>query len=164
MSLFFFRGPLSPLFFFFPVESKKSEHERKKKTHPFFFPFENNITGGAKSFDVLQPGSTVATALSEGEAAPKHAFLLEIRSKPYAGENNADNDGTGYHCYRLIHLPLRTPRPFAFGDVVLRDALPAQDRGDPRKMVELLDSRIERLIASARSASSAPSFPGTIRS
>ena len=27
---------------------------------------------------VLQPGSTVATSLCEGEAAPKHAFLLEI--------------------------------------------------------------------------------------
>lgn len=28
---------------------------------------------------ILQPGSTVATALSEGEAARKHCFLLEIK-------------------------------------------------------------------------------------
>lgn len=158
------RGAGEFWFFLFPFEIKKSEeHERKKKkTHSFLFSaLQKNISGGAKSFDVLQPGSTVATALSEGEAAPKHAFLLEIRPKPSTGggggndgDGNAD-DGTGFHCYRLLHLPLRSPRPFAFGDVVLRDALPPQDRGDPRKMVELLDSRVERLIASARSASAA---------
>jgi hypothetical protein len=28
---------------------------------------------------VLQPGSTVATSLCEGEAAKKHTFLLEVR-------------------------------------------------------------------------------------
>ena len=34
-------------------------------------------------FEVMQPGSTVATALSEGEAAPKHAVLLEVaRTQP----------------------------------------------------------------------------------
>ena len=116
---------------------------------------KKQTTGGAKNFDVLQPGSTVATALSEGEAAPKHAFLLEVRATPPGDGGGGDGDGGGVHSYRLIHLPLRTPRPFAFGDVVLRDALPVLDRGDPRKMVELLDDRVERLIASARSASSA---------
>lgn len=33
-------------------------------------------TGGA--FSVLQPGSSVATALSEGEAKRKHVVVLEI--------------------------------------------------------------------------------------
>ena len=130
-----------------PPPKKNTKNEKTPKT------------GGAKPFDVLQPGSTVATALAEGEAAPKHAFLLEIRPRPAGdgGEDGGDGDAggtvSGLHSYRLVHLPLRSPRPFAFGDVVLRDALPVQDRGDPRKMVELLDTRVERLIASARSAS-----------
>ena len=151
-------------------EFQKERNSTKKKTSlvfllPFPPPKKNTKnektpkTGGAKPFDVLQPGSTVATALAEGEAAPKHAFLLEIRPRPAGdgGEDGGDGDAggtvSGLHSYRLVHLPLRSPRPFAFGDVVLRDALPVQDRGDPRKMVELLDTRVERLIASARSAS-----------
>ena len=152
-------------------EFQKERNSTKKKTSlvflpPFPPPQKKNTknektpkTGGAKPFDVLQPGSTVATALAEGEAAPKHAFLLEIRPRPAGdgGEDGGDGDAggtvSGLHSYRLVHLPLRSPRPFAFGDVVLRDALPVQDRGDPRKMVELLDTRVERLIASARSAS-----------
>ena len=30
------------------------------------------------SFHVVQPGSSVATALSEGESKPKHVLVLEI--------------------------------------------------------------------------------------
>jgi double-strand break repair protein MRE11 len=52
---------------------------------------------------VLQPGSTVATSLSEGEARQKHAFLLEIR-----GSN-----------FRTTPIPLRCVRPFFLRTVCL---------------------------------------------
>jgi hypothetical protein len=49
-------------------------------------------------FDVLQPGSTVATSLSEPESKPKHCFVLDIK---------------GEH-YRFDAVRLRTVRPFKF--------------------------------------------------
>ena len=49
----------------------------------------------------MQPGSTVATALSEGEAAPKHAVLLEV---------NGD-------LFRTNQFALKTVRPFIFESV-----------------------------------------------
>jgi hypothetical protein len=49
-------------------------------------------------FQVLQPGSSVATALSEGESRPKHVQLLDIVQDKY----------------RLVQLPLTTVRPFVF--------------------------------------------------
>jgi hypothetical protein len=39
--------------------------------------------GGAQRTALLQPGSTVATALSEGEAQRKHCFVLEVRGTHY---------------------------------------------------------------------------------
>ena len=55
----------------------------------------------APDFTVLQPGSSVATALSEGESRPKHVQILEV-----LGSN-----------YRLVKLPLLTVRPFVFSHV-----------------------------------------------
>ncbi len=49
-------------------------------------------------FEVLQPGSTVATALTEGEAKRKHAFLLEMLDDKF----------------RTVKLPLETVRPFVY--------------------------------------------------
>ncbi len=54
-----------------------------------------------KSFSILQPGSSVATALSEGEAKKKHVVILEI-----LGEQ-----------WRTFKFPLRTVRPFTFDQV-----------------------------------------------
>lgn len=53
---------------------------------------------------ILQPGSSVATALSEGESRPKHVQLLEV-------EDTKGPEGTQW---RLIKLPLTTVRPFVF--------------------------------------------------
>ena len=75
------------LVIFFPPSLFLYLSQKKKKT--------NKQTGGSKSFDVLQPGSTVATALSEGEAAPKHAFLLEVRPRdPSAEDGDGENGET----------------------------------------------------------------------
>lgn len=53
------------------------------------------------SFSILQPGSSVATALSEGESKKKHVVLLEILGDQW----------------RTFKYPLRTVRPFTFDQV-----------------------------------------------
>ena len=57
-----------------------------------------------KDFHIYQPGSSVATSLTEGEALPKHMGLLEVRS-------------TGY---RLTSLPYRTVRPLLYLQEVIK--------------------------------------------
>ena len=57
------------------------------------------------SFTVVQPGSTVATALVAGEAKPKHVALLSVRGDSW----------------KLEALPLTSVRPFVMREVVLED-------------------------------------------
>ena len=52
---------------------------------------------------MLQPGSTVATALTAGEAARKHAWLLELMADEQGGVQ-----------YRTLKLPLHSVRPFVY--------------------------------------------------
>ena len=54
-----------------------------------------------KSFSLIQPGSSVATALSEGESKKKHAVLFEILGDKF----------------RLVNYPLETVRPFIHDNV-----------------------------------------------
>jgi hypothetical protein len=65
-------------------------------------------------FEVLQPGSTVATALTEGEAKRKHAFLLEMLDDKF----------------RTVKLPLETVRPFVY-EAVRPSYVPSQSRRSP---------------------------------
>ena len=74
-------------------------------------PWES-IEGGGQ-FSVMQPGSSVATALSEGESKRKHVVLLEIM-----GQN-----------WRTVKFPLETVRPFAFDSV----SLGGKDKVDPER-------------------------------
>lgn len=53
------------------------------------------------TFSILQPGSSVATALSEGEAKKKHVVVLEVLGDQW----------------RTFKFPLRTVRPFSFDQV-----------------------------------------------
>ncbi len=64
-------------------------------------PLPQESLDAANEFSVLQPGSSVATALSEGESRPKHVQLLEVMGSQF----------------RLVKLPLTTVRPFVFGQV-----------------------------------------------
>ncbi|GJQ69804.1 mre11 [Trypoxylus dichotomus] len=52
---------------------------------------------------VVQPGSSVATSLSEGEATDKHVGLLKIHK----------------NMYKMIPIRLTSVRPFIFDDIVL---------------------------------------------
>ncbi|KAG8224890.1 hypothetical protein J437_LFUL004631 [Ladona fulva] len=56
-----------------------------------------------KEFFVLQPGSSVATSLSEGEAVSKHVFLLRIHGKKFKTEK----------------IKLQTVRPFVYEALAL---------------------------------------------
>ena len=61
----------------------------------------------ARNFSILQPGSSVATALSEGESRRKHVMVLEIMGEQW----------------RTIKVALKTVRPFVFESVSRHDAL-----------------------------------------
>eukprot|EP00850_Spirogloea_muscicola_P011116 SM000068S20548 [mRNA] locus=s68:26644:32970:- [translate_table: standard] len=73
-------------------------------------------------FHISQPGSSVATSLIDGEAAPKHVLLLEIKGSQY----------------RPTKIPLRSVRPFKFADVSLKEQadLNAADEGAVLKFLE----------------------------
>lgn len=86
-----------------------------------------------KNFDVLQPGSSVATSLCDAESKLKQVFILEIEngSKP-----------------RLTAIPLHTVRPFIMKDISLRD-FPSLKPHDKESISQFLYSQIEEMIAIA---------------
>lgn len=81
---------------------------------------------------ILQPGSTVATALSEGESKPKHAFLLKILGVSW----------------KLDIFPLETVRPFIFDSVELAKNT-GLDPQAPGAVERYLHSRIEAMLGKA---------------
>ncbi|ORX58701.1 DNA repair exonuclease [Hesseltinella vesiculosa] len=81
---------------------------------------------------VTQPGSSVATSLTEGESQPKHVGLLKIKGDRY----------------NLEKLPLRTVRPFVFSSVSLSQTdVPV---GDSKACQRYLTTVIENLIDQAK--------------
>ncbi|KAI5801559.1 double-strand break repair protein mus-23 [Peziza echinospora] len=56
-------------------------------------------------FDVIQPGSSIATSLAEGEAVPKHVAIVSVTGREYTVEP----------------IRLKTVRPFAIKEVKLSD-------------------------------------------
>lgn len=79
---------------------------------------------------VVQPGSTVATSLSAGEAKPKHAVLLEV----YRG--------------KLKHrpIPLHTVRTFRFHDIALSEQSESDVREtDPKTVVSFLEETVKEM-------------------
>lgn len=52
-------------------------------------------------FNIMQPGSSIATALSEGESKQKHVVLLEVNGEQF----------------RTINYPLESVRPFIHDNV-----------------------------------------------
>ncbi|TIB99721.1 DNA repair exonuclease [Wallemia mellicola] len=88
-----------------------------------------------KPYRITQPGSSVATSLSEGETVPKHVGLLEINDKDY----------------NLTPLPLKTVRPFVMMDVNLREVEETQGLKfeDKLQVNKYLRQQIEELITRA---------------
>lgn len=89
-------------------------------------------------FRVMQPGSSVATSLVEGEAEPKQVAILTIRGKKFESEN----------------IRLKTVRPFKYRDIALRDSKHMQaivHLNDNRTQVhEYLIGIVESMIEDAR--------------
>ena len=65
-------------------------------------PVQESAEAGCK-FNIVQPGSSVATALSEGESKMKHVLILEVNGEQF----------------RTINYPLETVRPFIHDNVCL---------------------------------------------
>ena len=61
---------------------------------------QESTEAGCK-FNIVQPGSSVATALSEGESKKKHVVLLEVNGEQF----------------RTINYPLESVRPFIHDNV-----------------------------------------------
>ncbi|RCK65315.1 Double-strand break repair protein MRE11 [Candida viswanathii] len=84
-------------------------------------------------FDVLQGGSSVATQLTEGESAPKHVYVMNIKGKDYSIEK----------------IELKTVRPFVMKDIELlkTDLIPgAASRSD---VIAYLTEEAEKAIDEA---------------
>ena len=94
------------------------------------YPRPNVETG----FDIIQPGSTVATSLIQGESEPKHVCILSISGKEYKSEA----------------IRLKSVRPFKVKDVSLAEdrvtkklAKKENNRGDiTRRLVEIVEELI----------------------
>lgn len=92
------------------------------------------ITNPQHGFQVLQPGSSVATSLSEAEAVPKYVGMLKVRGKS---------------C-KLEKIRLKTVRPFAMDTVYLSQELP-NDSGRVKKgdIIRFMTRKVEELLSQA---------------
>ncbi len=87
------------------------------------------------TFRITQPGSSVATTLSDGEAMRKQVGILDVRGSQF----------------RMVPVPLRSVRPFAVGNLTLSEN--SLDPEDPRiedQMTKLLANEVKKLIKEAR--------------
>ncbi|KAK1740259.1 double-strand break repair protein MRE11 family protein [Skeletonema marinoi] len=93
------------------------------------------------TFRVTQPGSSVATSLTAGEARRKQVGILDIRGQQF----------------RLLPVPLSSVRAFAVGDVNLGEiarshggVLDVEDPKVEERMGDVLAGEVEALIQKAR--------------
>ena len=88
-------------------------------------------------FRVIQPGSTVATSLVDGEAEPKHLAVLELKDQQF----------------RLRTHRLQSVRPFVTDEVRLDDEEFGLDPDDVKveeAIDRVLDEHVQNLITRAR--------------
>ncbi|GAV51692.1 hypothetical protein ZYGR_0AF01630 [Zygosaccharomyces rouxii] len=90
----------------------------------------------SKQFDVLQPGSSVATSLCDAEAQSKNVFILQIRHD---------------QAPELIPIPLNTVRTFLMRSVSLQDVNYLRPH-DKEGISKYLENQVEELIAEANEA------------
>jgi double-strand break repair protein MRE11 len=88
------------------------------------------------TFRITQPGSSVATSLTMGEARRKQVGILDIRGQQF----------------RLKPVPLGSVRSFALGDASLSEWVSSGilDREDPKveeRMSDLLAEEVEKLVS-----------------
>lgn len=89
---------------------------------------------GVQNFYVSQPGSSIATSLSEGETVKKHVGILKIRGKDF----------------KIDKIPLVTVRQFYMEDVILSETSLDPDDHDISKKVETYcQEKVEMLLDKA---------------
>lgn len=89
---------------------------------------------GVQNFYVSQPGSSVATSLSEGETVKKHIGLLQIKGKDFM----------------MKKIPLETVRPFYMEDIVLGETtLNPDDHNVSKQMEAFCTEKVETLLDKA---------------
>lgn len=101
-------------------------HEHECIPHTSFNP----DTG----FDTLQPGSSIATSLSEGETAEKYVFILSIQNKEFSIEK----------------VKLQTVRPFVMNEVSLQSEGFVPGPASKDDITKFLILEVERLIEVAK--------------
>lgn len=84
----------------------------------------------------IQPGSSVATSLSQGEVRKKHVLILKVLGKTH----------------KTQAIPLKSVRPFVMRDIVLKRALgpKAIDYRDSDAVLEYLKSQVQQIIMQCR--------------
>lgn len=102
-------------------------HEHDSHPDPVWNP--------TQGFQVLQPGSSVATSLTQGESLPKHVVILNITGKKLFIER----------------IPLLTVRPFAYETVELSEApINTNERDIKSQITRWMVKKVESLISKAK--------------
>eukprot|EP01124_Arcella_intermedia_P010158 TRINITY_DN16696_c0_g2_i2.p1 TRINITY_DN16696_c0_g2~~TRINITY_DN16696_c0_g2_i2.p1 ORF type:complete len:688 (-),score=206.17 TRINITY_DN16696_c0_g2_i2:44-2107(-) len=129
------------------LHQNRVAHSPKNYIHEAFFEsFLNFILWGHEhecniqpqmasqaNFYISQPGSTVATSLSEFESKPKHVGILEIQAEKF----------------RLTPIPLNTVRPYLIEDIVLA-SVQISNPTDNEEITQALTEKVEEMIEKAR--------------
>lgn len=88
-----------------------------------------------KNYHITQPGSSVATSLSQGETVEKHVAIVHVEGKDFLIEP----------------IPLQTVRPFVMDDMVLSEELEEAGLSSERSdIMKLLRKRVDGLIVKAK--------------
>ncbi|KAI9021901.1 Metallo-dependent phosphatase-like protein [Hyaloraphidium curvatum] len=91
-----------------------------------------------QGFDVVQPGSSIATSLSEGEAKPKHVGILHLDSS------------VNPNSYFWEALRLRSVRPFVMDEVELKSSgLVPNSENIENDMLAFLIEKVDSMIKEA---------------
>ncbi|KAF9584172.1 Double-strand break repair protein mre11a [Lunasporangiospora selenospora] len=99
-------------------------HEHECLIDPMYNP--------QQGFHVTQPGSSVATSLSEGESKEKHVAILKICNQKF----------------NLQKIRLQSVRPFIMGDCVLADE--NLDPTNQQKVAQFISRKVKELIQKAK--------------
>eukprot|EP00842_Homolaphlyctis_polyrhiza_P000470 jgi/Hompol1/1423/HPOL_001384-RA len=91
---------------------------------------------GESEIYITQPGSSVATSLSEGESVPKHVGILSIKGTMFGIEK----------------IPLTSVRPFIMEEVELFKVEPRLSPKDTSQVNEFLQKKVMSMIDKARAS------------
>lgn len=118
-------------------------HEHECLIEPEFVPTGGVAEDGEdKGLFISQPGSSIATSLSEGEQKPKHCGLLCIK---------------GDCSFKMEPIKLTTVRPFIMDAVCLADT--GIHPQDDKEVESYLRKKVEDLIVRAKGDSSSKKLP-----